>query len=137
MWVNEAALASIPKVEPTRGRPRLYSDALIQALHGLKTMFRLPLLAPQGFAQSLRDLAFATLPVPNYTTLCRWACRTNSQATEAAGSCGRDQPHGGPRASAIRAYRLNPSLRAFSPSSHLIYATTSLLIQERSRWRLN
>ncbi|MGU8077194.1 IS5 family transposase [Burkholderia pyrrocinia] len=73
MWIDEATLASMPEVEPTRGRPRLYSDALIQALLGLKTVFRLPLRALQGFAQSLRDLAFATLPVPNYTTLCRRA----------------------------------------------------------------
>ncbi|VWC52837.1 transposase [Burkholderia lata] len=36
-------------------------------------MFRLPLRELQGFAQSLRELAFATLPVPNYTTLCRRA----------------------------------------------------------------
>lgn len=68
MWIDEAALSSMADAEPTRGRPRLYSDALIQALLGLKTVFRLPLRALQGFAQSLRDLAFATLPVPNYTT---------------------------------------------------------------------
>ncbi|CAM2178647.1 hypothetical protein BO443_30034 [Burkholderia orbicola] len=49
----------------------MYSDALIQALLGLKTVFHLPLRALQGFAQSLRDLAFADLPVPNYTTVCR------------------------------------------------------------------
>ncbi|HDR9512327.1 TPA: IS5 family transposase, partial [Burkholderia cepacia] len=73
MWIDETALASRPDAEPTRGRPRLYSEALIQALLGLKTVFRLPLRALQGFAQSLRDLAFATLPVPNYTTLCRRA----------------------------------------------------------------
>ncbi len=73
MWIDEAALASAPDAEPTCGRPRLYSDALSQALLGVKTLFRLPLRAPQGFAQSLRDLAFATLPVPNYTTLFRRA----------------------------------------------------------------
>ncbi|KVZ78549.1 transposase [Burkholderia ubonensis] len=73
MWIDEAALASAPDAEPTCGRPRLYSDALSQALLGVKTVFRLPLRALQGFAQSLRDLAFATLPVPNYTTLCRRA----------------------------------------------------------------
>lgn len=71
MWIDETALASIPDAKPTRGRPRLCSDALIQALLGLKAVFRLPLRALQGLAQSLRDLAFATLPVPNYTTLCR------------------------------------------------------------------
>lgn len=73
MWLDEAARADIPDAEPTRGRPRLYSDALIQALLGLKTVLRLPLRALQGFAQSLPELAFATLPVPNYTTLSRRA----------------------------------------------------------------
>ncbi|WP_069352788.1 IS5 family transposase [Burkholderia cenocepacia] len=73
MWIDEAALANTPGAQPTRGRPRLYSDALIQALLGIKTVFRLPLRALQGFAQSLRELAFATLTVPNYTTLSRRA----------------------------------------------------------------
>ncbi|CAN0627569.1 protein of unknown function [Burkholderia multivorans] len=73
MWIDEAALACTSDSESKRGRPRLYSDALIQALLGLNTVFRLLLRALQGFAQSLRDLAFATLPVPNYTTLCRRA----------------------------------------------------------------
>jgi len=36
-------------------------------------VFRLPQRALQGFAQSQRDLAFATLLVPNYTTLSRRA----------------------------------------------------------------
>ncbi|KAF1017755.1 MAG: hypothetical protein E5299_00347 [Burkholderia gladioli] len=38
---------------------------------GVKTVYRLTLRALQGFTQSLRDLAFPSLPVPNYTTLCR------------------------------------------------------------------
>lgn len=73
MWIDDDVLANVPDTEPTRGRPRLYSDALVQALLGLKTVFHLPLRALQGFAQSLRDLAFADLPVPNYTTVCRRA----------------------------------------------------------------
>ncbi|KGW80939.1 IS5 family transposase [Burkholderia pseudomallei] len=73
MRIDDDALANMPDTEPTRGRSRLYSDALIQALLGLKTVFHLPLRALQGFAQSLRDLAFAELPVPNYTTVCRRA----------------------------------------------------------------
>lgn len=56
-----------------RGRPRLYADAVIQMLLGLKQVFRLPLRALQGFAGSMNKLAFADLPVPNYTTLCRRA----------------------------------------------------------------
>ncbi|CAD6514107.1 hypothetical protein LMG28727_00840 [Paraburkholderia kirstenboschensis] len=39
-------------------------------LLGLKQVYRLPLRALQGFAQSLCKFAFADLPVPNYTTLC-------------------------------------------------------------------
>lgn len=42
-------------------------------LLGLKQVFRLPLRALQGFAMSLRKLAFADLPVPNYSTLSRRA----------------------------------------------------------------
>jgi hypothetical protein len=56
-----------------RGRPCLYADAVIQMLLGLKQVFRLPLRALQGFARSMNKLAFADLPVPNYTTLCRRA----------------------------------------------------------------
>ncbi|KAF1017890.1 MAG: IS5 family transposase ISBam3 [Burkholderia gladioli] len=39
----------------------------------MKTIYRLTLRALQGFTQSLRDLAFPSLPVPHYTTLCRRA----------------------------------------------------------------
>ncbi|MGF6980277.1 hypothetical protein QFZ94_008794 [Paraburkholderia sp. JPY465] len=40
----------------------------MQMLLELKQVFLLPLRALQGFAQSLRKLAFPSLPVPNYTT---------------------------------------------------------------------
>src|SRR5471030_917346 len=56
-----------------RGRPCVYAEAVIQMLLGLKQVFRLPLRALQGFAASMNKLAFADLPVPNYTTLCRRA----------------------------------------------------------------
>ncbi|KAF1017952.1 MAG: hypothetical protein E5299_00211 [Burkholderia gladioli] len=36
----------------------------------MKTVYRLTLRALEGFTQSLRDLAFPSLPVPNYTALC-------------------------------------------------------------------
>ncbi|KAF1016579.1 MAG: hypothetical protein E5299_00504 [Burkholderia gladioli] len=73
IWIDEAVLARIPNTIPTRGRPCLYGDALIQALLGVKTVYRLTLRALQGFTQSLRDLAFPGVPVPKYTTLCRRA----------------------------------------------------------------
>ncbi|KAF1012884.1 MAG: transposase [Burkholderia sp.] len=37
----------------------------------MKTFDRLTLRSLQGFSKSLRELAFPSLPVPNYTMLCR------------------------------------------------------------------
>ncbi|MEX3592385.1 MAG: IS5 family transposase [Burkholderia sp.] len=71
IWINEAVLARMHEAIPTRGRPCLYGDALIQALLGVKTVYRLTARVLQGFTHSLCDLAFPSLPVPNYTTLCR------------------------------------------------------------------
>ncbi|KAF1016459.1 MAG: IS5 family transposase ISBam3 [Burkholderia gladioli] len=72
--IDEAVFARIPDAIPARSRPCLYGDTLIQALLGVKTVYRLTLRALQGFTQSLRDLeAFPSFPVPNYTTLCRRA----------------------------------------------------------------
>lgn len=66
MWIDESLLTQVPEAGPSRrGRPCVYSDAVIQMLLGLKQVYRLPLRALQGFAQSLRKLAFADLPVPN------------------------------------------------------------------------
>ncbi|KAF1017941.1 MAG: IS5 family transposase ISBam3 [Burkholderia gladioli] len=70
IWIDEAVLARIPDAIPARGRPCLYGDTLIQVLLDVKTVYRLTVRALQGFTQSLRDLAFPSLPVPNYTTLC-------------------------------------------------------------------
>ncbi|MEX3593080.1 MAG: transposase, partial [Burkholderia sp.] len=73
IWIDEAVFAKIPDAIPARGRPCLYGDTLIQALLGVKTVYRRTLRALQRFTQSLLDLAFPILPVPNYTTLCRRA----------------------------------------------------------------
>ncbi|AAP85813.1 Putative transposase (plasmid) [Cupriavidus necator H16] len=73
MWIDQSVLASPGVGVSKRGRPCVYSDAVIQMLLGLKQVFRLPLRALQGFAMSLRKLAFADLPVPNYSTLSRRA----------------------------------------------------------------
>ncbi len=73
MWIDPSVLVSPSVGVPKRGRPYAYPDAVIQMLLGLKHVFRLPLRALQGFAMSLRKLAFAELPVPNYTTLSRRA----------------------------------------------------------------
>ncbi|MDT4803019.1 IS5 family transposase ISBhu1 [compost metagenome] len=73
MWIDQSVLASPGVGVSKRGRPCVYSDAVIQMLLGLKQVFRLPLRALQGFAMSLRKLAFADLPVPYYSTLSRRA----------------------------------------------------------------
>jgi Transposase DDE domain len=74
MWIDESVLTNaVESGARKRGRPCIYADAVIQMLLGLKQVFRLPLRALQGFAQSLRELAFADLPVPNYSTLSRRA----------------------------------------------------------------
>ena len=73
MWIDENMCAAPAALTPRRGHPLVYSDALIQGLLGLKQVFHLPLRALQGFAGSLRKLAFPELPVPNYTTLSRRA----------------------------------------------------------------
>ncbi|WP_454727782.1 MULTISPECIES: IS5 family transposase [Cupriavidus] len=74
MWIEDGALATAADAgKPKRGRPCAYSDATIQMLLTVKQVYRLPLRALQGFAQSLSRLAFPALPVPNYTTLSRRA----------------------------------------------------------------
>lgn len=74
MWIDPSLFAASPELdERARGRPCVYPDALVQMLLSLKQVFHLPLRALQGFTLSLRKLAFAGLPVPNYTTLSRRA----------------------------------------------------------------
>lgn len=70
MWIEDSALATAADAgQPKRGRPCAYPDAMLT----VKQVYRLPLRALQGFAQSLCHLAFPALPVPNYTTLSRRA----------------------------------------------------------------
>jgi len=69
MWIDESAFMSGSDARAVkRGRPQVYSDAMIQAVLTLKHVYHLTLRAAQGFVQSLRELAFADLPVPNYPT---------------------------------------------------------------------
>ncbi|KAF1010514.1 MAG: hypothetical protein E5299_01655 [Burkholderia gladioli] len=48
MCIDEFVLARIPDAIPRRSRPCLYDDTLIQALLGVKTVYRLTLRALQG-----------------------------------------------------------------------------------------
>jgi hypothetical protein len=72
MWIGESVLEAAPgAASRKRGRPHGYSDATIRMLPGIKQGHRLRLRARQGFAHSLRKLAFVDLPVPSYTPLRR------------------------------------------------------------------
>lgn len=73
IWMDEAMLCPTPAAPGQRGRPQEYSDAMIQLFLTLKSVYRLPLRALQGFASSLQSLMMAELAVPNYTTLSRRA----------------------------------------------------------------
>ena len=73
IWMDEAMLAAAPETSSQRGRPQAYCDGVIQMLLALKSVYRLPLRALQGFAMSLRRPALPALPVPNYGTLSRRA----------------------------------------------------------------
>ena len=65
MWIDESAFMSGSEARSVkRGGPQVYSDAMIQAVLTLKHVYHLTLQASQGFVQSLRELAFAELPVP-------------------------------------------------------------------------
>jgi hypothetical protein len=53
------------------GRPRIYSDAAIQAILLLRIVFGLPFRAITGTVASLFRMINVKLPIPNYTTLSR------------------------------------------------------------------
>ena len=74
LWFEEDALEKwladqSPKKQ--RGRPRTYSDGAIQCMLVLKAVYRLPLRATQGFAQSIMKLLGLDLSTPDYTTVCK------------------------------------------------------------------
>lgn len=73
LWMDEAMFSPVLQAPGQRGRPQAYSDAMIQMLLTLKSVYRLPLRALQGFATGLQRLAMPGLAVPNYTTLSRRA----------------------------------------------------------------
>lgn len=70
LWIDKETLEHW-HAEPTGkpGRPRIYSDAAIQALLLMRIVFCLPLRALRGMVASIFRLAGITLSVPNPTTL--------------------------------------------------------------------
>lgn len=76
-----------PGRQGKRGRPCLYSDALIEGLLLAKVVLRLSLRALEGFAHGLTRIAGASWTVPDYTTLSRREARlqVDLQAKMASG----------------------------------------------------
>jgi IS5 family transposase len=73
-WVDEAVLQAWLNHQHTgqRGAPRTYTDTAIHTGLTLKVVYRLPLRATEGLLTSLLKLmGLASLPVPDYSTLCR------------------------------------------------------------------
>lgn len=75
LWVSEDAIAGwYADPEPQgRGRPFTYSNACIELALTLRTLFRFPLRATQGFLEGLTQLMDLKLRVPCYTQLSRRA----------------------------------------------------------------
>jgi len=74
LWVSDDALGKwvLPNAGD-RGRPRMYSSDVILCALMLKSVYRLPLRALEGFLQSLISLLGICLPVPCYSQICRRA----------------------------------------------------------------
>lgn len=73
VWIDEAVFSGFATKRRGRGRPCLYTDQVIQMLLTLKQVYRLPLRALMGLAQSLKALVWSDLPLPHYSTLSRRA----------------------------------------------------------------
>lgn len=71
VWISPDLAWHASVVTGRRGRPRVFTDAAIQAVLTLKVLYQLPLRAAQGMAGSLIRLAGLDWQVPHYSTLSR------------------------------------------------------------------
>jgi hypothetical protein len=82
-----------------RGRPRIFTDAAVQAVLTLKVLFQLPLRAAQGAAGSLIGLAGLDWRAPHFSTLSRRQkdLTVGGSVNALHGSpCRRSRPRAGP-----------------------------------------
>ena len=73
LWVDDSALLNWHQnsLSGKRGASRTYSDSAIECVLLLKSVFKLPLRAVQGFAKSLIKLMNIDVKIPHYSTICR------------------------------------------------------------------
>lgn len=71
-WISKEALEQWG-AGPTgrRGGQPLYSDLAIETCLTVRMVYHLPLRAAKGFMESLMALMQLSLPIPDYSTLCR------------------------------------------------------------------
>ena len=72
LWLSDEVLQSLNDCpEQTFGRPKLYSDLVIETVLSLRLIFKLPLRQTEGLLRSLFKLMSLDLSVPDHTTLSR------------------------------------------------------------------
>jgi len=73
IWVSDEVVDGWLNMSMTskRGRPRAYADVAIETALTLRSVYRLPLRAAQGFLSSVLEIMKIDLAAPNYSTLCR------------------------------------------------------------------
>jgi IS5 family transposase len=73
LWIDDSTLLNWHQnsLSGKRGASLTYSDRAIECMLLLKSVFKLPLRAVQGFAKSLLKLMSVEVKIPHYSTICR------------------------------------------------------------------
>lgn len=82
IWFSEDAIKSWyqkPQEQKKCGRPCVYSDTYIELALTIRTLFRLPLRATQGFLEGLVFMLGLNLEVSHYSRLSRRASTLSIQ----------------------------------------------------------
>lgn len=73
-YIDQEALNETSQVKQKRGRPRSFSLPLIQLLLILKTQYKMPYRALEGFAKDILPLLiYKEIKLPSYSVICRRA----------------------------------------------------------------
>lgn len=108
LWIDGEALRGWRDRRPHHhGHPFVYSDNAVTCALTLRHVFRLTLRGGQGFLASLFGMLQVTLPVPDYSTLCRRA----------------------------RSLRVPLPVRARGPV-HLVFDSTGLKVFGEGEWKV-
>lgn len=93
VWLSEDVLAAWYAAPTHRqGAQRVYSDAAIEATLTLRSVFRLPLRATEGFLRSVLQRSGVTLRVPDASTLSRRGQRLHVLLAKKQRALSADEP---------------------------------------------